>query len=85
MQDDLKMLGSLLDETLDQDIIEIKFKDNSTGVYTRLEEMTDGIDLQSDKENTVPAFNIKTQCWEILDLTEIESAETVVLLHDTES
>lgn len=87
MKDDLNFLKDIIEGALDLDFIEVGFKkgvDKEKGIYTRLPEYSD----PAKKENIICedlsfyAYNVKVHEWEIVELKDIEYAESVSLLKE---
>jgi len=71
------MLGTVLDDALETEIIRIIYKDGKTDLFTRIEEKVKGEEPPILSPNTVPAYNIKSEEWEIIMLERIDIAEAV--------
>lgn len=81
MNDDLDTLKDIMIESLNEDLIEIQFKNKNKGIYTKNPTMISGEELLTEEKNKISAFNLKSLSWEIINLEEIEYAETVDLLY----
>jgi hypothetical protein len=75
--DDLQMLGTVLDDALETEIVRIIYKDGTAGLFTRIEEKVKGEEPPVISPNTVPAFNINSEEWELVMLERIDIAEAV--------
>jgi len=75
--DDLMFLRNCIDASLPEDFIKVTFKDGYTTVYTRLERVAGICNINiADSPSIVSAYNVLKECWENIDISTIDTAES---------